>query len=54
MGGVVAGRLFVIHWNGLQAEQRAGALAGDGWDVEIESADGAIVAVPRPAQSVAG
>ena len=35
------GRLFLIHWNTAEAEHLAVPLRGDGWDVEIESSDGA-------------
>ena len=37
----MAGRLFLIHWNDAEAEDKARALRIDGWDVETESADGA-------------
>ncbi len=35
------GRLFLIYWNAAEAEQLAAPLRQDGWDVEVESADGA-------------
>ena len=37
----MAGRLFLIHWNDAEAEDKAHALRGDGWEVQTESADGA-------------
>ncbi len=37
----MAGRLFLIHWNDVEAEDKARALREDGWDVQTESADGA-------------
>ena len=35
------GRLFLIHWNAHEAEELAAPLRSDGWDVDIESSDGA-------------
>ncbi len=35
------GRLFLIHWNPAEAEALAAPLVRDGWDVEVEAADGA-------------
>ena len=35
------GRLFLIHWNADEVEQRAELLRTDGWDVETEASDGA-------------
>lgn len=35
------GRLFLIHWNAAEAEQLAAPLRKDGWDVDVESSDGA-------------
>ena len=37
----MASRLFLIHWNDAEAEEKARALREDGWDVQMESADGA-------------
>lgn len=35
------GRLFLIHWHTEEAEQLAAPLRKDGWDVTVESEDGA-------------
>jgi DNA-binding response OmpR family regulator len=35
------GRLFLIHWNPLEAQQHAFDLRSEGWDVDVESTDGA-------------
>ena len=35
------GRLFLIHWDAAAAEARAAALRAAGWQVEVESEDGA-------------
>lgn len=35
------GRLFLIHWHAEEAELLAAPLRADGWDVAIESSDGA-------------
>jgi DNA-binding response OmpR family regulator len=38
---VARGRLFLIHWNAEEAEQLAAPLRKDGWEVAVESQDGA-------------
>jgi CheY-like chemotaxis protein len=35
------GRLLLIHWDAAAAELRAGELRAAGWQVEVESRDGA-------------
>jgi DNA-binding response OmpR family regulator len=35
------GRIFLIHWNPLEAQQHAFDLRSEGWDVDVESTDGA-------------
>ena len=35
------GRIFLIHWNPLEAQRYAFDLRSEGWDVEVESVDGA-------------
>ncbi len=35
------GRIFLIHWNAVEAEEHARALRARGWGVEIETEDGA-------------
>lgn len=35
------GRLFVIHWDAAEAAQLAAPLLQDGWEVELETEDGA-------------
>jgi DNA-binding response OmpR family regulator len=35
------GRIFLIHWNPLEAQQHAFDLRSEGWDVDVESIDGA-------------
>jgi DNA-binding response OmpR family regulator len=35
------GRLFLIHWDMAEAEERAGRLRAEGWEVEVEAEDGA-------------
>ncbi len=35
------GRLFLIHWNQGEAEEHAKRLKAAGWDVELETEDGA-------------
>ena len=32
----MASRLFLIHWNDAEAEEKARALREDGWDVQME------------------
>ena len=35
------GRLFVIHWNADEASELTTPLVQDGWDVQLETEDGA-------------
>jgi DNA-binding NarL/FixJ family response regulator len=35
------GSLFLIHWNPLEAQELAGPLRAEGWDVNVEAKDGA-------------
>ena len=35
------GRVFLIHWNAMEAEEHARALRAKGWRVEMETEDGA-------------
>jgi DNA-binding response OmpR family regulator len=35
------GNLFLIHWNPLEAQELAIPLRAEGWDVDVESKDGA-------------
>jgi DNA-binding response OmpR family regulator len=35
------GNLILIHWNPLEAQELAIPLRADGWDVDVESKDGA-------------
>lgn len=35
------GRIFLFHWNKTEAEAYAEELRGQGWDVDLESEDGA-------------
>jgi CheY-like chemotaxis protein len=35
------GRLFLIHWDAAEAEERADRLRAAGWEVETEAEDGA-------------
>lgn len=35
------GKLILIHWNPLEAQELAIPLRADGWDVDVESKDGA-------------
>lgn len=35
------GRLVLVHWHAEEAEQLAAPLRKDGWEVEVESSDGA-------------
>lgn len=35
------GRLFLIHWDAVEADALAAPLRQDGWEVEVESSDGA-------------
>lgn len=35
------GRLMLIHWHPAEAEERAGRLRAEGWEVEVEAEDGA-------------
>ena len=34
------GKLFLIHWNRAEAEERAQRFRADGWDVRYEAEDG--------------
>lgn len=48
------GRLVLIHWHADEAEELAGPLRRDGWEVDVESSDGAragkaIIAAPPDA-----
>lgn len=35
------GRVFLVHWHEEEAKEKARELAGWGWDVRVEHADGA-------------
>lgn len=37
----MTGRLFLIHWDAVEAEERAERLRAEGWEVETEAEDGA-------------
>jgi CheY-like chemotaxis protein len=34
------GRLYLVHWNVIEAEQRSTLLEADGWNVSVEPEDG--------------